>query len=67
MDKYPTFFMFSDETWFLLRRLVNSQGTSFPMLIHEVPCHDVMEGVLCAMSVMGIVWIIFTDPINSQA
>jgi len=41
--------VFRNEAWFRLNGYANSQNNRLPMLIHEVPLHDVMVDVLCAL------------------
>jgi hypothetical protein len=54
------FVLFRFKTWFELSGFLNSQNNRFPLLIHEVPLHDVAVGVWCAISATTITgWIHF--------
>jgi len=44
---------------------MNPPTNRFPMLIHEVPLHDVKVGVWCAVSATKIIKSFFSEALNS--
>jgi hypothetical protein len=55
----PTPEQLSDEAWFYLTIYVNYPKNCFPLLIYEVPLHNIIVGVWCAMSATKIIHPIF--------
>ena len=56
----PTLVLFCDLAWFHLGRYANSHSSRYwsaenPPLSHEVPVHDIMVGVLCAMCAAEVI------------
>jgi hypothetical protein len=54
-EKGLTLVLFSDEAWFHLSRNNKSPNNKFNTLMHQLPLHDVMVGVQCAVAVTRIV------------
>jgi hypothetical protein len=62
----PQLVFFSEEAWFSLCRVVNSQNNRYwsaenPKFIRELPLHDKRIGVWCVISASRIIGPIFYD------